>query len=94
MRIVDYQKNAINKGIQSNNTSGHPGVSFDKYHNAYEASIKLNHKKKFLGYYDNIEDAIERRRMAEIEYFGEEINRGFDCNTYFKNKELNNATKN
>jgi hypothetical protein len=28
-------------------------------------------KHKHLGYYDNIEDAVEARRLGEIKYYGE-----------------------
>ncbi|HBD95259.1 MAG TPA: hypothetical protein DC057_13920 [Spirochaetia bacterium] len=87
LRIGNYQINAINKGKQSNNTSGFPGVSWDKYHNKYEAHIKLNGRKKFLGYFDLLDDAIARRKQGEKEYFGKETNRNFDCNTVFKIKK-------
>ena len=40
LRIVTYQDNAINKGMQSNNISGHTGVSWDKCKNKWEAHIK------------------------------------------------------
>lgn len=87
MRITTFQENGINKGKQSNNTSGRPGVSWDKYHGKYEASIKINQKKIFLGYFDNIENAIQKRKEAEVIYFGQEVNRENDCNTIFKPKD-------
>lgn len=86
LRHVTEQMNAINKGKQSNNTSGHVGVSWDKQKQRWEAHIKLNGKKKFLGYYDDIEDAVSSRLKAEIEYFGFNVDRTKDCNTVYDNK--------
>lgn len=86
LRIVDYQINGINKGKQSNNTSGFPGVSWDNYHRKYQAHIKFNGRKKHLGYFNALEEAIECRKQGEIEYFGEEVKREFDCHTVFKKK--------
>lgn len=86
LEITTYQKNGINKGKQSNNTSGHPGVSWDNGHNKWEANIKLNNKKKFLGYYNNLNDAIKARREGEYKYFGETVNRDNDKYTVYKKK--------
>jgi len=89
LRIVTPQNNSINKGKQSNNTSGHVGVSFDKSRNKYAPHIKLHRKKIFLGRYDTIEEAIEIRKNAELQYFGEIINRDFDKNTVYKKGKKN-----
>lgn len=86
LRHTDYTTNGINKGKQSNNTSGHVGVSWDNFHDRWEANIKINRKKKFLGYFKNIEDAVEARLKAEIEYFGYNVDRTNDVNTVFKNQ--------
>jgi hypothetical protein len=71
LRVCTNQQNNFNKGLYSHNTSGVSGVSWDKSHNKWEANIKLNRKKKFLGYFVNFEDAVQARRTAEIKYFGE-----------------------
>ncbi len=86
LRIVDRKTNGFNKGTQSNNTSGYPGVSFSKRSRKYRSYIKINNKQIHLGYFHNIEDAINARKEAEIIYFGEIINREYDCNTVFKYK--------
>jgi len=90
LEITTYQINGINKGKQSNNTSGFPGVSWDKSRNKWETHIKLNRKKKFLGYYSDIKDAVKARQEGEVKYFGAIVNRDNDVNTIFKNKSLNN----
>lgn len=86
LRHVSNQLNAINKGKQSNNTSGHVGVSWDKKKDKWESHIKLNGKKKFLGYSNTIEEAVDKRLKGEVEYFGELINRDNDVHTVFKPK--------
>jgi dUTP pyrophosphatase len=93
LHITTYQYNGFNKGKQSNNTSGHPGVSWRKNQNKWEAYITLNKRKKNLGHFDNIEDAIKAREKAEIIYFGEIIDRDNDIYTVFKNKRSTNMNK-
>ena len=85
LRIVDYSLNGFNKGKQSNNTSGHVVVSWDKKRQKWETHIKINKKKRFLGYFDNIEDAVKTRHEAEIKYYGELRNSKYDVNTIYKN---------
>lgn len=69
LRIVTNSQNSMNKGLQSNNTSGVTGVSF--YNNMWNAEIRYNQKKYYLGSFDNKEDAIKARKEAEEKYFGE-----------------------
>ena len=71
LRICTYSQNNMNKDIQSNNTSGYPGVYWSKTENKWYARIKINGKNICLGYYINKEDAIESKKQAEIKYFGE-----------------------
>lgn len=44
---------------------------FIKETNKFMARIKVNGKYKYLGLYENIEDAIKARLEAEKIYFGE-----------------------
>lgn len=60
----------INRRIQSNNTSGHKGVVFIKGTNNWRSEIKINRKVIPLGYFNDIQEAIEARIQAEIKYFG------------------------
>lgn len=69
LRFCNLQENNMNKGIQSNNSSGYPGVSYSK--NKWRAYIGINGKQIHLGRYSTLEEAIEARKQAEIEYFGE-----------------------
>lgn len=71
LRICTQQQNSINKSKQSNNKSGMTGVCWCKDKNRWKTRIQTNGKIKHLGYYKTKEEAIEARKQAEIEYFGE-----------------------
>ena len=61
----------MNKEQQRNNTSGHTGITWHKKAQKWQAYIKINNKNKYLGLYDDIQDAIKAREEAEEKYFGE-----------------------
>lgn len=71
LRIVDRSKNKINSPKHSNNTSGITGVCWNKRMKKWQVRISINHKEKFLGYYDTIEEAARVRKEAENKYYGE-----------------------
>lgn len=71
LRICSQQQNTFNTCINSNNTSGYKGVTWDKKRNKWIAQIMVNYKHIYLGRYENIEDAIKSRKDAELKYFGE-----------------------
>ena len=71
LRKCTGQENCCNRGMQSNNTSGTSGVSWNKNKNKWRAYITLNHKRIELGYYNNINEAITTRLKAEKQHFGE-----------------------
>ena len=71
LRICTQQQNRMNNRKQPNNTSGCAGVSFYKPYNKWRAYIQINSRQIFLGYFNTKEDAIEARKQAELEYFGE-----------------------
>ena len=65
------QENARNKSIPSNNTSGVIGVSWSKQCQNWESYIVINRQKIHLGRFDNKDDAIKARLIAEKKYFGD-----------------------
>lgn len=69
LRISNNQNNSMNKGYARSNT-GYIGVYKNK-NGLYEASIKHNYKKIYLGKFKNIKDAIKARLKAEKEIFKE-----------------------
>jgi len=71
LRECTESQNHMNHGLQKNNTSGHSGVSWSKKTGQWRSRITVNRKEIFLGLFDEIEDAISSRRMAEDKYFGE-----------------------
>ena len=70
-RNATHSQNSMNKDLQSNNTSGIIGVSWNSNKSKWASEIMLNKKKIFLGYYINKDDAIKARLEAEIKYFKE-----------------------
>lgn len=71
LRIVTCTQNNMNRSLQTNNISGTTGVHKLKQFNKWEVEIMLNNKKKYIGRFDNFEDAVEARKNAEEKYFGE-----------------------
>lgn len=60
-----------NRGLQSNNQTGHRGVKIRRDYKVpkYFAQITINRKKINLGTYSNLKDAIEARKRAELLYW-------------------------
>lgn len=71
LRRATFSQNGMNKALQSNNTSGVAGVSWQKKRNKWRARIKIDGKEKYLGEFVNFEDAVKARKEAEKQYFGE-----------------------
>lgn len=71
LRICTPTQNNMNRGIQSNNTSGVTGVFWNKACNKWKATISINKKQIHLGLYEDFEEAVRARKEAEIKYFGE-----------------------
>lgn len=66
LRVVTIQQNLRNQK-RPNNTSGQNGVSFNKLSNRWEAYITTDYKRRNLGLFDKLEDAIKARKTAEKE---------------------------
>ncbi len=61
----------MNQKIKSNNKSGVKGVFWDNWKEKWKAQITINNNFINLGFYDDFNEAVEIRKKAEIEYFGE-----------------------
>jgi len=68
LRDVTNQENHRNQSLNKRNISGINGVIWDKRSSTWEASIVVNGKKIFLGYFDILEDAILIRKSANKKY--------------------------
>jgi hypothetical protein len=71
LRPADKFQNAQNHNKQRNNTSGITGVGWHKDANKWYARIRTNDKETWLGLYDNKQDAIVMRLLAEQQGRGE-----------------------
>lgn len=71
LRLATNTQNSMNRGIQSNNTSGKTGVRWDAARKKWKAEIKIGRKCKHIGRFDSFEDAVLAREKYEIELFGE-----------------------
>ena len=71
LREATNQENQRNSGLQRNNSTGVVGVHWYKRSQKYQAHIKVDGKRIFLGYFSTLEEAATARAAAEIKYFGE-----------------------
>lgn len=71
LRICTYGQNLYNKKIYKQNTSGIPGVRWNKQRREWRAQISFNNKFIHLCWCDNIFEASCHRKSAENKYFGE-----------------------
>lgn len=72
LRIVTPQRNQVNRKQRNrNNTSGVRGVRRHGQCDRWVAQITVNRKNIYLGLFGRFEDAVEARRAAELEHYGE-----------------------
>ena len=71
LRKCTTKENCRNSSISKNNQSGFNGVSYRNDRKKYRAYIMVDRKQLNLGYYQNIQDAMQARINAENVYFGE-----------------------
>jgi hypothetical protein len=71
LRVCHHYQNIIATKTYSNNTSGRKGVYWDKEKNKWAVYITTNKKTKFIGRYENFEDAVKAREEAEQIYHRE-----------------------
>ncbi len=71
LRISTHAQNAANRGKQSNNTSGHKGVTWYAKRSKWQAQITVGKKHKTIGYFKDPKDAARAYDEAARKYFGE-----------------------
>ena len=71
LRICSAKENSRNQKLRSNNTTGYKGVSYDQRRKKYIASIAVDYKSKFLGYFSDPIEAALKYDQAAILLFGE-----------------------
>lgn len=70
LRLANNAQNMINSD-KPLSTNKYRGVSYCKRTEKYEAYIGKNRKKIHLGRYETIEEALDARRKAEVDLYGE-----------------------
>ena len=68
IRPATKQQNMRNSRLKKNNTSGIVGVSWFSAGGKWSAYITEDHKKIHLGYFDDLIEAANIRKQAEIKY--------------------------
>ena len=72
LRKCTHRENNINHAVRSDNTSGTTGVHWSKKRKKWYAEISIKKGKVLnLGFFNNIDDAIQARKEAEGKYYGE-----------------------
>lgn len=64
LRECTVAENNRNMSVSSRNTSGHVGVSWSEARQKWRARIRVDSKDKHLGYFENIQDAVNARVAA------------------------------
>lgn len=67
---ADSYTQGFNQRKRKNNTSGRTGVIWNSKNNNWNTKICRNGIPEHLGTFDNYEDAVKSRELAEIEYMG------------------------
>ena len=65
LRDVTQEINQSNSCVRKDSTSGYRGISWNKTRKKWQARIQINGKRKELGFFDDINKAIERRLEYE-----------------------------
>ena len=75
LRICSYSENAMNKA-KSNSSSGITGVYWYSREEKWSAEIGINGKSIRLGLFNDKDEAIKARKMAEQKYYGDYAYKG------------------
>jgi hypothetical protein len=69
LQDLTTKQNGEKARLSKANTSGHKGVHWYKQTSKWQVQIVHNGKKKHLGYFNKLKDAIAARKDAERKYF-------------------------
>jgi hypothetical protein len=71
LRESDRITNNINRGMQSNNTTGYKGVTWHKYNQRWRAVTSYNNKQIHIGYYETAKEAAKAYNRAVYNLYKE-----------------------
>ena len=84
LREVSRSCNMKNINIRKDNASGITGVSWDKRRKKWIARIANNKKEIFIGYFENLSNAVKARFEAEVKYSFQNCNNASTAYKYLK----------
>ena len=70
LRVCSRQQNQFNK-LPNNKTSRYKGVCWHKRKKKWQATIGLENKQKWIGYFSNEVEAARAYDQVALKYFGE-----------------------
>jgi hypothetical protein len=70
LRPATRSQNMCNCSKRSDNTSGYIGVSWHKKTGKWQAQIRVNDKYKYLGLFEDVEEAARVRDEAAKKHYG------------------------
>lgn len=71
LRFATPSQNNMNQRVREDNTSGHKGISWCPDREKYQVYINIDRKRKSLGRYKTLEEAIYVRDQAVKAHYGE-----------------------
>lgn len=71
LRATTCRNNTMNEKLATNNTSGVTGVSWEEKSSKWHSYIWVNGKTMHLGRYEDFDESVRQRKIAEEKYFGE-----------------------
>lgn len=74
LRVCTHGQNMMNRGLQSNNTSGYKNIYWSPPHKQWRIIIKNKQGRHNLGLYRNIEDAVKARDKFLRKFHGDYAN--------------------
>ena len=74
LRWATSSENQGNRKMNQNSKSGAKGICWDKKYNKWRVCIMIDGKSKYLGLYENLEDAKQARMKEANRLFGDFTN--------------------
>lgn len=71
LQLISSINNRRKAGLRKNNSSGHPGIRWNKAARKWYTYITCGLNRIHLGSFDSLEEAIKVRDEAAIKYFGD-----------------------
>lgn len=70
IRFCTSSQIGMNRRLNRNNTSGYTGVGWCEKKGIWQARLEKDTVRYHLGYFDNLDSAIQARKAAEKKYYG------------------------